>query len=200
MTDINNEPQEPTQPTEPQTPAEPTPSAAPSQAEKRTEREKAEYNLRKRAEEARAQGVDPAEVLGIKPQVRIDNELPDDAPLTVGTFREMQKQDARKTAEEMAASIEDEEERTRVQNELRYIVPSGDAQADFRRALAAANVEHNAKIAEMLANRGKPTAGAAGGSRPAPETKSEELTPEEMVFTRHPYNMSKEKILAARPK
>lgn len=196
MSDITNPPQEPATPI----PAEPTPPAAPSQAEKRTEREKAEYNLKKRAEEARAQGIDPAEVLGVKPQVKIDNALADDTPLTVGTFREMQKQDARKMAEEMADSIEDEEERERVKSELRFIVPSGDAQADFRRALAAANVEHNAKIAEELARRGRPTTGAAGGSRPAPEAKSEELTAEEMVFTRHPYNMSKEKILAARKK
>ena len=174
---------------------------APSQADvnKRTEREKAEFNLKKRAEEARAAGLDPADVLGIRPQVKIEDGLADDTPLTVGTFREMQKQDGKKTALQMANELP-EDERAEVIAALDRVVPSGNAQADLDFARGSVNSEHNRKVAEELQRRGKPVRTAAGGSSNAPSGEAFEPTPEEQAFMRPPYNMTKEKILAARKK
>jgi len=175
-------------------------TSAPSQTEKpqRTPQEVAAYNLKKKAEEAKELGIDPAEILGVKARIDFSGEIPDDAPLTVGTFRELARQDARKTAEQMADAIVDADERERVKNELKFIVPSGDAQADFRRAQAAANAERNAKIAVEAARRAEPQRTAAGGSSPAQVEGEFTPTPDEEVMMRPPYNLSKEKILAAR--
>lgn len=177
---------------------EPKEVQAPSQKPQRTEKEKAEFTLKSTAERLKELGGDPVEVLGVRPTIKIDDSLEDDAPLTVGTFRELQKQDARKTAEQLADAITDETERERVKAELKFIVPSGDAQADLRRAQAAANVERNAKIIEEAQRRGHARVTASGGSQPATQEDMFEPTPEESVFMRPPYNLSKEKILAAR--
>lgn len=173
---------------------------SPEGKEGRSETDKAAYNLKKKAEEAKALGLDPLKVLGISNQVEVDDEMPDDTPLTVGTLRDFNKKGARKDAEQMAGALSDENERERVLSELKYIVPSGDAQADFRRAQAAANIEHNTQVAEELARKGQPKRTAAGGSANATPMDTSELTPQEMIFTRRPYNLSKEKIIAARPK
>lgn len=172
---------------------------APSQAKERTEREKVEYNLRKKAEEARELGVDPAEVLGVKAPLQVSDDIPGDKPLTVNDLRELQRQDARQTAVQMANEISDDLERKAVLDELRYIVPSGDAAADFRRAQASANAERNARIAEEAAGKGGQARRTASGGSVSVEVE-QEFTPTEaeMVFMRPPYNMSKEKILAAR--
>jgi len=165
----------------------------------RTEKEKAMFTLKKNAERLAELGGDPAEVLEklVPRGFAVDDTLPDDKPLTLKDLREIQKQDARKTAEQMADEL-DEATREKVKAELRFIVPSGDAEADFKRALATANVEHNQKIVEMLAARTEPRKTAAGSS--APPKVEEEFVPtdDEKVMMRPPYNLSKEKILEAR--
>lgn len=174
---------------------------APSQdGNTRTERDKAAFNLKKKAEEARALGIDPAEALGLKPQIKIEDDLADDVPLTVGTFRQMQKQDAKKTALQMAEDLP-EDERDAVTDILRHrIVASGNAEADLSLARAAVNSERNAKIAEELARKGKPRQTAAGGSADAIREEDFEPTEEEKQFMRPPYSMSKAKIIEARKK
>lgn len=174
---------------------------APSQKPERTPQEIASYNLGKRAEEARALGLDPAAILNIKPSTPVvDAALPDDKPLTVKDLRDIQRADARKTAEEMAEAIADPIERDDVKRELGFIVPSGDPQADFRRAQASANAERNARIAEDQGRRGEPRRTAAGGSTPPPATAEFVPTAEEQVFMRPPYNLNQAQIIARRPK
>lgn len=174
---------------------------APSQKTERTPAEIAAHNLKQKAEDAVKAGLDPSEVLGIKSKpFQIGDDLPDDAPLTVGTFREIQKKDARKTAEEMADALPDTDERDRVKAELAFIVPSGDAQADFRRAQAAANAERNAKIITESLRRGPKKNNAAGGSADLQAEGEFTPTPDEAVMMKPPYSLSKEKILAARQK
>lgn len=172
---------------------------APSQdGNSRTERDKAAFNLKKRAEEAKALGIDPAELLGIRPQIKLEDELQDDEPLTVGKFRQMQKQDAKKTALQMAEELPDDERESVLDILRNRLLASGNAEADLSLARAAVNSERNTKIAEELARRGKARQTAAGGSSNVIRDEDFEPTPEEVAFMRPPYNMPKEKIIEAR--
>lgn len=173
-----------------------------------TEREKAVFNLKRQAERLSSLGGDPSEVLAsvikVKPEaLSFDDELPDDKPLTYGDLKNIQRSDARKTAIQMAEDIPDEAEREATLSELRFIVPSGDAQADLRRAQASANAVRNARIAEMRGNGGQPKRTAAGGTAPGPVEEEFVPTAEETAMWkgfRLPPEKMKEKILEARKK
>lgn len=170
---------------------------APSQ---KTEKEKAEFTLRKNAERLAQLGGNPADALNIRPTINLDSELDDDKPLTVKDFRELQKKDAHKTSLQLAEELP-ESERDEVVTLLQdNIIPSGDAEKDLRIARAAVNATHNAQIAEHISNRVAPKTTAAGGSSNAVVTEEFVPTAEESVFMRPPYNTPKEKIIAARNK
>lgn len=173
---------------------------APSHTTGKTEAEKAAYSLQRNAERAKELGLDPAKVLGINGKVpTFDGDLPGDTVLTVDTFRALGKQEARKTAEQMADAIADPIEREAVKAELKFIVPSGDAQADFRRAQASALADRNAKIAEEAQRTKSPgQRTAAGASQGRFEEQDFVPTPDEERMMKPPYNLSKEKIIAAR--
>lgn len=174
--------------------------SAPSQEKKPTEKEKAEFNLKRKAEEARALGIDPASVLGIKPTMSFDEDLPDDKPLTVRDLREMQKKDAHKTALQLADELP-ENERDEVKTLLESrIIPSGNADEDLRLARAAVNANHNAQIVKHISQRVTAKVTAAGGSSDAVREEDFVPTPDEAVMMRPPFNLSKEKIIAARNK
>lgn len=178
-----------------------TPPQAPLQEEKKPERseaEKAAFSLKKNAERAIELGIDPAEVLGLK-QLGVDDEIPEDKPLTLRDLENLKKKEAKATSLQMADQLP-EDERADVKEALSHVVPSGDAEKDLRFARAAVNAERNAKIAEMLGQRGKPRSTAAGGS--ADLSQGEDFTPTaaEEALMRPPYNLSKEKILKARGK
>jgi len=181
-----------------QTGEETTPQA-PSQ--ERTEAEKATYNLKKKAEEAKALGIDIADVLGIKPNIKIDESISDDTQLTVGMYREVQKQDAKKTALQMADEIEDEDEKKRVKEILTRLAPSGDATADLALARGSVNSTKNTMIAEELARKGKPATHASnpGASGKGPEDIFEP-TADEAAMMRPPFNLTQEDVLKARKK
>lgn len=171
---------------------------APSQKNERSEKEKAEYTLKKNAERLAQLGGDPADVLNIRPQIHLDEELDDDKPLTVKDFRELQKKDAHKTSLQLADELPDNE-RDEVKTLLETrIVPSGNAEEDLRLARAAVNATHNAQIAEHISNRFSPKKTAAGGDAGTRAETEFVPTPEEAQFMRPPYSVSKEKILAAR--
>ena len=176
-----------------------TPAAeAPSQ-EKRTEAEKAAFSLKKNAERARELGVDVESVLGVKTHIETNADDEDNKPVTVGMLRDIQKKDAQKTSLQMAEDIADEETRNNVKAYLSdRIKPSGDAEADFRLALAAASAEKNKQVLAEINRYGTPKRTAAGGSMAA--HIEEEFTPtaEEARLMQPPYNLSKEKIVAAR--
>lgn len=173
---------------------------APSQKNGRSELEKAGFSLKKNAERLVELGGDPADVLDIHPTINLDEDLSDDKPLTVGDFRKLQKEDAHKTALQLAEDLPDDE-RDEVKDLLENsIKPSGDAAKDLKLARAAVNALHNAQIAEHISQRTAPKRTAAGGSSDAIIEIEFVPTPEEAVFMKPPYNMSKEKILAARKK
>src|SRR3990167_6746425 len=98
------------------------------------EKEEAEYSLKMNADRLKELGGDPNTVLGL----RLKDELSDDTPLTIGKLKELQKEEAQKTALKMADSIEDEKDREEVKKYLNdHIKPSGDPQKDLTIAHAA---------------------------------------------------------------
>lgn len=169
----------------------------PSKENKRSEKEKAEFSLKKTAERLVELGGDPSEALNLK---NLPNEISDDTPLTLGKLKEIQKSEAHKTALEMAETLPDNE-KEEVKTLLRdNIKPSGNAENDLKIARAAVNATHNAQIAELLSRGISPKKTAAGGSGDSPRSEEFVPTPEEKALMGPPYNLSKEKVIAARPK
>lgn len=196
MADVTTEGTTATPAEEPQTPE----TAAPSQKPERTEKEKAEFSLKKNAERLRELGGDPTEALGIRPQITLDEDLDDDKPLTVKDFRNLQKRDAHQTAIQLAEQLGDDERDTVKDILSSRIVPSGDAQRDLKEARAIANADRNAKILEEASRKGIGTRTAAGGSAPAGVEDDFIPTETEARMMQPPYNLSREKILAIRQK
>lgn len=132
----------------------------------------------------------------------IDNlpEDDDDAPVTVGMLKQREQEKATKTALQLADDIENETERELVKHHIENTVkPSGNPALDLSNARAIVNAAKNAKIAEELARKGKPKDHSSGSSAPAnKEGQEEELTADELAFTRPPFNMSKADIIKTR--
>lgn len=174
---------------------------APSQKPKKSEPEQAAFSLKKNAERARELGLDPAEILGLKTHIEVDAEEEDSTPVTVGMLRTIQKQDAHKTALQMADDIADEDTKNTVKTYLAdNIKPSGDAEKDFNLALSAASAVKNRQVLAEISRYTPPKRTASGGSMPLHVEDEFTPTPEEQRFMQPPYNLSKEKILAARRK
>ena len=98
-------------------------------------------NFEKKKIEEQLSGLDKEE--GVKPT----SEEDDDKPLTKGEFKKMQKKEAQETALTLAEALEDETDREQVKNYLQNsIVPSGNAEEDFKLALSAVSALKNAEI------------------------------------------------------
>lgn len=173
---------------------------APSQESKgKTEAEKAAFSLKKNAARAKELGLDPMEILGHKTHIETNVEDGDDKPVTVGMLRSIQKQDAQKTALQMAEDIADEDTKNAVKEALQTrVTPTGNAEDDFRFALGAISAPKNKAIIEEVNRYVAPKRTASGGSIPAHVEEEFSPTAQEQVFMRPPYNLSKEKIIAAR--
>lgn len=166
--------------------------------EGRSEAEKAAFSLKKNAERARELGIDPAEILGFT-----QSQAPTvdkDTPLTVGMYEEMQKTVSQKTSIELAESIADAKEKELTIYYLKNrIVPSGNPEEDLRFARHAVNSVKNSQIAEEVSRGTAPknfSSGAGAPPKAAPTTP--ELTPAELMFTKAPFNMSVQEIIAKR--
>lgn len=172
----------------------------PSQESKgKTEAEKAAFSLKKNAERARELGVDVESVLGTKTHIETGVDDEDSKPVTVGMLRDIQKKDAQKSAIQMADDIADEDTRTTVKSYLAdNIKPSGNAESDFRIALAAASATKNKQVIEEINRYTPPKRTASGGSIPANLEEAFTPTAEEQRFMQPPYNLSQAKVLAAR--
>lgn len=126
--------------------------------------------------------------------------IDDDTPVTVGMLDKLKREQGKKTALDLAESIEDETERELAKHYIQSrIVPSGNAEEDLKLARAAINSIKNSQIAEELARKGTPGKGT-GSSQPAKHEAVFTPTPEESVFMNAPYNLSKQDILNARTK
>lgn len=160
----------------------------PSQRKERTPEEIAAYNLKKKADEAKALGLDPKKVLGVEPE----DEVP-------AWYKEEKAKEAQKTSMQLADGIADEDTREKVKDYLQNRVkPSGNPEEDFRLALGAASATKNKQVLEEISRYTTPRVVAAGGSQPAKVEEEFVPTAEEAVMMGKPYFLSKEKIIAAR--
>lgn len=161
----------------------------------RSEKEKAEYSLKMNAKRLQDLGGNPTEVLGIREASQEeDSDVPD-------WYRKEKAKEAQRTALELADDIPDDADKNLVKEYLsKRIVPSGNAQDDFRLALSAVMSLKNKQVIEEIARRTPPRVVAAGGSQPVKVEDQFAPTQEESIMMQPPYNVSKEKILEARKK
>lgn len=164
--------------------------------EPKTEAEKAAFALKKNAERAKELGLDPATILGVaqSPQAEDDN-----APVTVGMLKKRDADAAAKTALQLADELTDEHVRELTKHHLQHsIVPSGNPQDDMRKALAIVSTVKNSQILEEF-NRKPVASGHSGAGGPANKPESDFVpTADEAAMMRAPFNVPKEKIIAAR--
>lgn len=164
----------------------------------KTELEKASFSLKKNAERLAELGGDPTTVLGLKEQKPEEDE--DNQPVTRGELKKIIAAGSTKTALQLAEDIEDATERELTKHYLENrINPSGNPQEDLRDARRIVNSVRNEQIAQELARKGSARTHSGGNGVPAKDDiQSQELTPEEIAFTRPPFNLSREQILKAR--
>lgn len=166
---------------------------------KYTEKEKAEYSLKKNAERLKELGGDPASILGTKEEPTED----DDQPVTKAELRKYLASNATKTALQLADEIANETERELVKHYLENrITPSGDANQDLKDARRMVNAIKNEQILEEQARKNPAKQHSNSTSAPAKEDRKDEgeLEPSEMPFLKAPFNMTKAEILEARKK
>jgi hypothetical protein len=121
----------------------------------RTEKEKAEYSLRKNAERVKELGGDPNAILGIEKETpKVDD---DDTPVTIGMFKKLQQENASKTALQQADEIQNETERELTKFHLENTIKStGIPSEDLKLARALVNSVKNTKIIEEVARKTPP--------------------------------------------
>ena len=119
------------------------------------------------------------------------------APVTVGMLEEREKENQKKTALDLAESIEDETERELVIHQLENVLTGGNPEERLKVARGYVNSIRNAQIAEELARKREPGKSLAPGAPPRREDVFTP-TPEEQDFMQPPYNLSEKDILEAR--
>lgn len=166
--------------------------------EGRTKLEKLIYT-KKRVEQ---QLEEERKALGLEPEP----EAPDDAPLTVKMYKEMERAKAARTAEQLADDIEDEKERELVKHHLNNTIRhTGNPREDLRTARMLANAVRSAQIAEELGRKTPPKQFVSGAGAPANYEPEFEPTQEEsLMMTMKGLDgkplLTKEDIIKARKK
>lgn len=132
---------------------------------------------------------------GVNAQIDAD----DTTPLTIGMLKQLEKDNAKKTAISIAEDIEDADERELTKHYLQTrIISSGNPQEDVKFARAAINSLKNAQIAEELARRPVAKNHSTAGGAPAKHEAEFTPTDTERVFMSAPYNMTKADVIKAR--
>ena len=133
-----------------------------------------------------------------------EDDLDDpDRPLTIGDLQRIRANESRKTAQEMAKAIENPEHSTAVIEALKRVVPSGNAEEDFKAAVGIANQDRNDRILAEQGRRAAPNQHRSGPGAPTKKDDDDDnisLSKEEEQFTEPPFNLTKKAILAARGK
>lgn len=164
-------------------------------SQNRTEKDKAIFTIKKQAERLKELGVDPTEIIGQKPAEKVNqNDVPE-------WYLKEKAKEQTQTALQMADKISDEDTREKVKTYLQTrIVPSGNPEQDYKDALGAVSASKNTKIIEEITRVIQPKVVATGGSANASVEEEFVPTPQEEIFMKPPYNISKEKIIEARKK
>ncbi len=167
----------------------------------KTELEKASFSLKKTMERIKELGGDPDSILGTKPKV-VDTEIDsDDAPVTVGMLKKIQQQTAEQTALQMTNDIQDETERELTRYHIQNSIKStGNPTEDLNLARAIVNSAKNKQILEEIARKNQPKTYSSSSGAPANIDVEQALTPDELLFMKPPFNLSKADILKARKK
>lgn len=158
----------------------------------RTPEEIAAHNLKKKADDAKLLGLDPKKILG-------EESTNDEPP---AWYKKEKSKEATATALQLAEAIADSDTKEKVKEYLNTrIVPSGDPERDFRDALGVVSAGKNSQIVAEMKRYTPARTIASGGSMP-PTPPEEEFVPTEYEASmmKPPFNLTKEKILAARAK
>jgi len=166
----------------------------------RTEKEKAEFTLKKNAERVKELGGDPTSILGIERETKeeIDNE--DDAPMTVGMYKKIQQQSATKTALQLASEIENETERELTKYHLENTIKStGNPTEDLRLARSLVNAVKNTQILEEATRKVAPKTHSSASSAPLKHEDENDvvLTTQELQLMKFG-GLTKEDVLKSR--
>lgn len=137
--------------------------------------------------------------LGIEDKPVLDE---DDKPVTVGMLKQFQAQSATKTALDMAEDVTNATERELLKYHIENTIKSsGNPQQDFELARGLVNAVKNKQIMEQVAIKPAATTHPSGSGAPAKTVKQQdELSAEEVKFTQPPFNLTREQVIAARPK
>lgn len=130
----------------------------------------------------------------------IVDENDDSRPLTVGDLKRIREEEAVETALNLAESLENEHERRLTKYHLENTIrPSGDAQTDLKNALALVNAVKNQQKAEDAGRAQVVRRTASSAGAPPKEKANDDLTPEE-VSIMTAFHLTKEEVIAQRPK
>ena len=156
----------------------------------RTKAEKLLYTKKRVEEQLRELGIEE------------DVEEDDDQPVTMADLKRFQAQNAQKTALDLASSVTNETERALIEYHLENTIRStGNPQEDFQLAQGLVNAVKNKQIIDGIIRKPLAKTHSSGSGAPAKVAKPEdELTSVERQFLSAPFNMTKEQIIAARPK
>ncbi len=160
----------------------------------RTKRDKLEYT--KARVESQLAELDAEE--GVTPTSTPDKS----APMTVAMYEQMERERGQKTALQLADEISDANERELTKHHIENTIrPSGNPNEDLRLARAIVNSVKNGQIAQEVSRATPaPRSGTAPGAPAIVAGPEAQLSAEEMSFMRPPFSLSKEQIIASRPK
>lgn len=163
-----------------------------NKGEGRTKKEKLLYTKQRIEEQLRELEGEDVDDLG-------DDD--DDTPVTKGMLREMQAKNVVKTALDLTEDIADATEKALVQYHIKNTIrTTGNPAEDLKLARAIVNSVKNSQIAEEVVRKGEAKQHSSGSGGAGRSEKTLELSAEEIPFTKAPFNMTKEQIIAARSK
>lgn len=165
-----------------------------SKGEGRTRREKLIFT-KNRIEKQLAE-LDEEE--GIEPTIEIDDE---NAPVTIGMLKQLRKEEAQKTALNLADEIEDIKMQELVKYHLQNTIKSsGNPKEDYNHALALVNSVKNSQILEEIARKTPTKSFSSASGAPAPIDEMFEPTEDERKLMSPPWNLTETDIKKARSK
>ena len=153
----------------------------------KTPQEKAAFAFKLQAQKLKEQGVDVADILGIKPQVNEEQDEPEEEkPLTRKDIETLLSQV--KPKEKSAVELIQEEQISESEKELatyyleNVIKSSGNAQEDIKNAKLMVNSVRNSKIMEMNSLRPEAKSYSSASSIEISKKQDIQLTQEEQTF------------------
>lgn len=125
----------------------------------------------------------------------------DDKPVTIGMLKRLQAESAVNTALSLANDIENEVERELVVFHLENTIKStGNPKDDLKLARALVNSVKNSQIAEEVVRKAPAKQHSSGSGVNGKHEERIELTSEELMYTKAPFNMKPEDIIKTRQK